>query len=152
MAKRESRREERSSDSKRYHDWLYHARVDMLSADLLRANPACALSAAFHCQQCAEKALKAFVLFRTGRLVDGHNLTWLCKQAVGLDRSFTQWLDESAYLNHYYIETRYPADVPLRLDGDAVARVYAMTAELFGFICEELGFDHEQYEKGAGRI
>ncbi len=64
---------------------------------------------AFHCQQAIEKALKSYILLKSGLLVDGHNLTWLCKQAMRYDPKFSDWLDESAALNRCYIETRYPA-------------------------------------------
>lgn len=139
------KRPERTRDSKRYYDWLYHAHGDLESANRLKAEPQCYLSAAFHCQQCVEKSLKAFVLFRSGRLLDGHNLTWLCRQAVKLDKGFSQWLDESAYLNHYYIETRYPADIALVLSGEDIDRACAMAGEVFAFICAEADFRFERY-------
>ena len=40
------------------------------------------------------------------------DLVLAAEQAVKHDGEFTQWLDESAALNHCYIETRYPTDVP----------------------------------------
>ena len=92
------RRGPRAQDSKRYYDWLYKAEEDLHSARLLKSEEICQLCAAFHCQQCIEKALKAYILYQTNILHDGHNLTWLCKQAVKLDREFTEWLDESADL------------------------------------------------------
>lgn len=132
-------------DSKHYYDWLYKAHIDLLSAALLMENEHCRPSAAFHCQQCAEKALKAYLLYTAGRLVDGHNLTWLCRQAVKLNSGFSQWLDECSHLNRYYIETRYPADIPLRIDSGAIARVHGMTGEIFEFICQITGFRFERY-------
>jgi HEPN domain-containing protein len=56
--------------------------------------------------------------------VDGHNLTYLFRQAIRLDTHFTQWLEDSAVLNRFYIETRYPADIPLEIKKSYVQKVY----------------------------
>jgi HEPN domain-containing protein len=125
------------SDSTRYRDWLDRACEDIACAGILREDEKCHNSAAFHCQQCIEKALKAYILLRSDRLVDGHNLTWLCRQAMRLDSHFDEWLDESASLNKCYIETRYPADLPLALDRAEVERYYVMARDMYAFIRSE---------------
>ena len=100
----------RHRDSDRYYKWLDQAQCDLHSAKILMIHGGDWKSVAFHCQQAIEKALKGFILFKTDRHIDGHNLTYLCKQAVKEDRSLREYLDESAALNHFYIETRYPTD------------------------------------------
>lgn len=135
MAKR---RPTRDGDSKRYYDWLDRAGEDIQCAKLLTQSDACYNGAAFHCQQTIEKALKAYILVKSDILVDGHNLTWLCKRAMKYDRKFGGWLGESASLNKCYIETRYPADIPLELDFETVQRYYHMARDMYLFICEEL--------------
>ena len=89
----------RESDSRRYFDWLFHANLDFLAAKNLIKDTRCYNSAAFHCQQCIEKALKGYLLFKKHKLYDGHNLTWLCKQAALTDQSFTKWIGKSTLLN-----------------------------------------------------
>lgn len=126
------------TDSTRYYDWLGRAREDILSADVLREDPRCYNNAAFHCQQTIEKALKAYILLKSDILVDGHNLTWLCKRAGRYDKKFAEWLDESASLNKCYIETRYPADLPLELTQGEVTAYYNMARDMFEFICGEV--------------
>ena len=138
------RRGPRAQDSKRYYDWLYKAEEDLHSARLLKSEEICQLCAAFHCQQCIEKALKAYILYQTNILHDGHNLTWLCKQAVKLDREFTEWLDESADLNRYYIETRYPTDIPVEIHETEVKRAYRMARTMYDFILDQLGEEMEE--------
>ena len=140
-------RDSRKGDSKRFYDWIYHAWLDRLSAQVLMNNKELYLVAAFHCQQCIEKGLKGYLLFKSGRLPDGHNLTWLCKQAALLDDSFIGWIDESAVLNRYYIETRYPADIPLELDGNGCRALVDMSLEIMDYICEVTGFDFRSYHK-----
>lgn len=138
------RRRKDCSDSRRYFDWLERAEEDINAAGKLIDCPDTLNVCAFHCQQCGEKALKAYILFKTGKHVDGHNLTWLCRQAILSDKKFTEWLDESVALNRYYIETRYPADMPLSLSEHDVYRAYDMADSMFKFICNEV---YEETEK-----
>ena len=102
---------------------------------------------AFHCQQAIEKALKGYLLFRTGRHFDGHNLTYLCRQAIQLDsKAFSEYLDESAALNDLYIETRYPTDLPFEIDELEVRRYLDMAERMFAAIRQQLyegGRPHE---------
>ena len=137
----------KKGDSKRYYDWIYHASLDMMSAEALCNEPKLYYCAAFHCQQCIEKALKGYLLFKIRKLLDGHNLTWLCKQAAMMDNSFVQWLDESAVLNRYYIETRYPADIPLDINAETMASLIKMSGDMMEFICGLTKFDFNSYHK-----
>ena len=111
----------------------------MVTAELLIKDDRCYNSCAFHCQQAAEKALKAYLLLQNPRPLDGHNLTWLCRRAAGLDESFKQWLQESATLNRYYIETRYPTDIPTEISDATVYRLYKLTEEMFYYVTDEVG-------------
>lgn len=132
------RRREPNTDSNRYFDWLERAGEDIHVAGKLLDCPETMNACAFHCQQCGEKALKGYILFKTDRHVDGHNLTWLCRQAINQDRKFVEWLDESVVLNRYYIETRYPADMPLTITQKDVNNAYDMASSMYKFICEQV--------------
>jgi len=136
-----------SSDSKRYFDWLFHANLDYLAAKCLIEDERCYQATAFHCQQCIEKALKGFMLFKKRKLFDGHNLTWLCKQAMLMDEHFREFLPDSVMLNKYYIETRYPADIPLDVDYETVQKIFEITTEMLNFISDEIRFNFESYHK-----
>lgn len=133
-------RKKRTNDSNYFADWLRRAREDLIAASVLKENNQCYNSAAFHCQQTAEKALKAYILFVSDRLVDGHNLSWLTKQANRYN-DFNQWFDEAAALNRCYIETRYPADIPFSVTQKQVESYYKMAYEMFIFICKEMELD-----------
>ena len=140
-------RNSKKGDSKRYYDWIYHASLDRMAAEVLCDDPQLYYVAAFHCQQCIEKALKGYLLFRTGRHFDGHNLTYLCRQAIQLDsKVFSEYLDESAALNDLYIETRYPTDLPFEIDELEVRRYLDMAERMFAAIRQQLyegGRPHE---------
>lgn len=125
-------------DSKRYYTWLDRAQSDLHSARILMVHDGDWKNAAFHCQQAIEKALKGYLLFRTGRHFDGHNLTYLCRQAGRLDQGFMEYLDESAALNRFYIETRYPTDVPICFDPQRLRGVYRMAEDMFTSISRKI--------------
>ncbi len=133
-----SRRGSRTGDSRHYYQWLAFAAEDLHCADILLDRRQCPAAAGFHCQQAIEKAIKAFVLFRTGVHVDGHNITWLCRHAARYHEAFTGWLDKTPALNRLYIETRYPADMPVQLDFDTLDRIYAVAEEIYDFICRQV--------------
>ena len=144
-----SRSSSHSTDSKRYYDWLYHACLDIMSARRLIEDSRLAKPVVFHCQQAMEKSLKAFLLYKHRKLFDGHNLTWLCKQASLTDQSFTQWIGKSALLNRFYIETRYPADIPEEIGKDTAEDILAATEEMLDFICDITKFDYRSYRKNG---
>ena len=136
-----------STDSKRYFDWLYFACGDLMAAEMLVKDKRLYSAAAFHCQQCIEKALKAYLLFKNRKLFDGHNLTWLCKQAALTDSGFAVWIEKSTLLNRYYIETRYPADILLEINGTEIASIIESASDMLNFICGQVKFDYESYHK-----
>lgn len=65
---------------------------------------------AFHAQQCVEKALKAFLLYKEGILSEGHSLPKLIQKCILHEEGFQQYKDSVHILNSFYIETRYPAE------------------------------------------
>ena len=134
-----TRRRKGASDSCFYYKWLDKALCDLQAARLLLTYGGDHYNIAFHCQQAIEKALKGYLLFRTGRHFDGHNLTYLCRQAIQLDsKAFSEYLDESAALNDLYIETRYPTDLPFEIDELEVRRYLDMAERMFAAIRQQL--------------
>lgn len=133
-----SRSRKGTTDSMYYYKWLDKALCDLQAARILLTWDGDPCNIAFHCQQSIEKALKGYLLFKTGRHYDGHNLTYLCRQAILLEESFSQYLDESATLNNLYIETRYPTDLPFSLTEHQVSSLLNMAEGMFAAIRAEL--------------
>ena len=104
------------ADSKRYRDWYDKARHDLDGARILVKEGGLYDLAAFHCQQSIEKALKGWLLKRSGRLYDGHSLVFLSREALRRGAPLEKVMHDCAYVNQFYIETRYPADIPEALD------------------------------------
>lgn len=135
----------RDGDSKRYFDWLYYAAIDLRAAKLLLDDARCCNIVSFHCQQCIEKALKGYLLWRRHRLYDGHNLPFLCKQAMAEDEHFRQYIALSSEINHYYIESRYPADFLLSMTEETAQKLIVQTNDMLIFINSLVKFDFSSY-------
>lgn len=84
------------------------------------------------------KALKGYTLYKTGRLVDGHNLPWLCRNAARCNSAFEEWLDEAAAMARLYIETRYPSDKQLAISDERLNSILNMADDMYNFICENV--------------
>lgn len=142
----------RDGDSKRYFDWLYYAAIDLRAAKLLLDDSRCFNLVAFHCQQCIEKALKGYLLWRKHHLYDGHNLPWLCKQAMQEDEHFRSRLKLASDVNHYYIEARYPADFLLSLDAETASELIVETTDMLSFVNSLVKFDFQSYRQKKERF
>ena len=132
------RRSKHNDDSRLFFDWLEMAARDLLAARLLIEQKQCLEVAGFHCQQCIEKVIKAYIIHHTNLLVDGHNLTWLCRQASKYHIAFREWLNKSAEMNRLYIETRYPSDVELTLSPAEAQELYSTAEQMYTFVCDEI--------------
>lgn len=135
----------RTSDSKRYYDWLYYAAIDLHVAQKLTDDKHCYNTIAFHCQQAIEKAMKGYLLWKRNRFYDGHNLPFLCKQCMHDNQSFSKWLPNCVQITRYYIEARYPADFLLQLDASTADAVIQDTAQILNTINDLVKFDFNSY-------
>ena len=140
------------NDSRRYYEWLDRAQADLQSARLLIAGGGDMNIVVFHCHQVAEKALKGYLLFRSRRHYDGHNITFLVRRAIKLDRDFNQFLADSPPLNRYYIETRYPTDIPFQIDINAVRNVFRFSEKIYQTIASKLHNEPEAFVIAEGNI
>lgn len=68
----------------------------------------------FHCQQCVEKYLKAFIVKNNGEIKKTHNLEELCKACIVIDDDFANIKELCIDLTDYAVETRYP--YPFEID------------------------------------
>ena len=129
------RRSKHNDDSRLFFDWLEIAARDLLAAKVLLQEEQCLEIAGFHCQQCMEKTMKAYLIHTTGYLVDGHNLTWLCRQAAKQETHFKTYMERMADMNRLYIETRYPSDRDLNLSAQDINEYYDTAEEIYNLVC-----------------
>ena len=88
-------------------EWLDRAELDLRLAErALRIPPALAGGAAYHAQQAAEKALKAFLAAHNAPFPHTHNLSLLLPPCQVLDTGFTQFSSVAAELTPFAIQLR----------------------------------------------
>lgn len=121
-------------DSRRYLDWYNKAKTDLRGAQILFEAEADNSLVAFHCQQAIEKMLKGFVLKNTKELLEGHSLVFLIRRCARIDEEMRKFTKDCAFVNQFYIETRYPADIPDEVDAYEVAECLQTAIEVLGYI------------------
>jgi HEPN domain-containing protein len=92
--------------------WLEKASHDLLSAKvLLHEMPILTDSICFHCQQAAEKALKAYLIFQNCHVPKIHDLSSLVNECGKIDKSFHSLNDILADMTEYAVDSRYATAV-----------------------------------------
>jgi len=101
-------------------EWLRFANNDMEAALILSNHFPMQLEIiCYHCQQAAEKALKAYLLFSDQEPPKTHNLESLVDLCIELSTEFSEIVDECEYLNPFGVQPRYPFNFEL-VDSDAI--------------------------------
>lgn len=103
--------DEAKSESLR--QWLRKASRDLRAAHRLLADePPLADVAAYHCQQAAEKALKAFLTLHDSPFPKTHLLGTLVTQCTQIEPEFGALHEAAETLTPFVTAFRYPGDVP----------------------------------------
>jgi HEPN domain-containing protein len=102
-------------DEGRTHEirqWLLKAGHDLRSARrLFTDDPPLLDTAAYHCQQAAEKALKAFLVLHDIQFSKIHLLPPLVEQCIEVDPAFADLREPAEALTPFATVFRYPGDV-----------------------------------------
>jgi HEPN domain-containing protein len=94
-------------------EWLARAERDLRVARYLLTMPdSPPESIGFHAQQCAEKALKGFLIFHRVPFKRLHDLNYLIDLCAPHDPAFEQFRVEADELTPYAVEFRYPDALP----------------------------------------
>ena len=100
-----------SASSKIVQDWLRRAKSDLhLGKAGMKTKDVLFEDACFHAQQCAEKALKAFLLYLDVDFPKTHTLEVLLDLLKNNGIQIPQNVDESFELSQYAVQTRYPGE------------------------------------------
>lgn len=93
------------------HEWLDRAALDLRAAEVdFAALPPLTMDMVFHCQQLAEKALKAFLAWHDEPFRKTHNLLEIGQQCVVLDVTLDELVQRAARLTEYAWKFRYPGE------------------------------------------
>ena len=95
----------------KHKGWLFKALSDLKSAKKLFKDDNETLdTAAYHTQQCVEKALKAFIIFNNKQPPKTHDLERLLELCTTIDLSLITLMDNVITLIPYATYARYPDD------------------------------------------
>lgn len=94
------------------HQWLIKSQHDLGSARRLMEGEEPYLdTAVYHCQQAAEKAIKAYLTYQDIIFERTHNLVALLAFCTPSEPDFDQWEEAAEMLTPYATEFRYPGDI-----------------------------------------
>ncbi len=115
--------------------WLVKALYDLRSAERLLAgpDPLCG-PAGFHCQQAAEKTLKAYLTWRDEPFEKIHSLVAQC---LVFDSAFAELRVAATTLTPYAVDTRYPGDL-LELTEAEAREALALARQVWDFVLQRL--------------
>ena len=109
---------------KPHEEWFFKAGNDLSSAEiLLKAEKPLYDIAIYHAQQCAEKALKAYLAYSEREIGKIHNLIMLVALCTEIDSSFDGMKNDAVFLNPYSTLYRYP-------EGDLMPSLNELTAAI----------------------
>ena len=93
--------------------WLARAELDLRAADLELGAPEAGLwgDVAFHAQQAAEKALKAFLALHDNPFRKTHSIEELGRACAAIDPGLAELVDAAAPLTEFAWKFRYPGEV-----------------------------------------
>ncbi|MBI5186749.1 MAG: HEPN domain-containing protein [Nitrospinae bacterium] len=119
---------------KQHEVWLIKAGNDLKSAKkLLDGDDPILDTAIYHTQQCAEKALKAYLSFQQKPIQKIHNLGALIDLCSGCDKDFIALLEDAEELNPYDAAFRYP-DLILEPDKKDVSDAIEKSEKILSFV------------------
>lgn len=110
--------------------WLDRAEADWRLCHRLIGDPEPYLEAiAFHCQQAAEKYLKAYLTWLQVEFPKTHDLKHLIELVGSCEHALASGLENAATLTPYAVEYRYPGGYP-QLTADEAAQALALADDI----------------------
>lgn len=87
----------------------------------------------FLCQQAVEKFLKGFLIENQIKPKKVHDLDFLLRQCVEIDKDFQKYKDSCRILTDYYIPSRYP--IPwIKINKEQATKAIEIGEEIIKFI------------------
>lgn len=93
----------------KHEEWFFIAEQDLQSACLLK-DGGLFTTTLYHTQQCAEKALKGYLVYQKQPIKKTHDLVELVRECSKFDETFFSLMDAAAELKPYITQSRYPDD------------------------------------------
>lgn len=96
----------------KFGEWWKYAEEDIAMAEIALREQGPPNQICFHAQQAAEKCIKGFLVFSNRTFEKSHLLPYLLELCIAVDPTFGELKENVIFLTQFYIETRYPGDVP----------------------------------------
>lgn len=133
------------SDMSRHSEWLEFADMDLSAAEyLMNMRPTPIEIICYHCEQAAEKYLKAVLIRFDKEPPKTHDLVQLCKLCCDVSERFEQLVDACIELTPYGVQVRYPSN--MELDERDVVCALRECKQIREFVCHELGYSRQMEE------
>lgn len=120
-----------------HEHWLLIAQEDLTSAKILSQTPL--MTALFHIQQCAEKALKAYIVLKKDSFTKTHDLGRLIDICMEMDENFETLRFLAAVLTPYETAGRYPSSDFIRLNVEEIEKIIKQAEFIFNFVTDRIG-------------
>lgn len=92
--------------------WLAKAAADLANANIVAKTPSGPLGTAiYHCQQAAEKAVKAYLVFRDEPFAKTHEIEPLVRKAAHFEPRFLEFATSASWLTPFAWQFRYPSEL-----------------------------------------
>ena len=121
----------------RVHEhWYMIALEDLDSAKHLL--PRSFMTTLFHVQQCAEKALKSYLVLKKGSIKKTHDLVLLVNICMEIDQSFEELRPLAIELNPYETLGRYPDSSFKKLSQEKMQKLIERSEFIFNFVTNHI--------------
>ena len=116
-----------------YEEWLEFAKED-LGISVIALGNNYFRSAIYDAQQCAEKSLKGYLVYKNVALQKTHNLRILLQLCINLDASFSAITFEALEINGLDVKFRYPGESPFKADKALAELVVECSTKILAFV------------------
>lgn len=122
--------------------WIAKGSQDLQSAQWLLESPDALNDAVgFHCQQAAEKVLKAYLTWREVPFERTHSLVALVGKCLPFDETFEDLRLAATSLTPYAVAARYPGDLP-GLSKEEALEALDKAQQVWNFVIDRLPSDN----------
>lgn len=122
--------------------WIEKADQDVDVAEILIAHEHPPFEMiCFHCQQAAEKFLKAFLVEHEVEFQRTHDLVLLLQQYISsIDGSFSEIQEDALELSEFAVATRHP-DFPMEIDRTIAEEAVSRMNKMRDFVLNKISTD-----------
>src|SRR5579872_2474217 len=119
-----------------HEHWHLIALEDLDSAKVLFVRSF--MTTLFHVQQCAEKALKSYLVLKKGAIKKTHDLVLLVNICMMMNKKFEALLPLAIELNPYQTLGRYPDSSFKKLSQEKMQKLIERSEYIFNFVTSHI--------------